>query len=171
MDELKSLFGEGSLTYDEFESKLTEGNIKLANLKSGAYVDKSKLDKANSNYGELQAKYNELFESTKNYEADKKELEAYRTKEANAELIEKVKGAKVDDRYAKFVLSEVKGLMNEGDKFDDTLAKYVKDNPQYLTTRKGVFKVGASSPNLEQGNAPSQNVNQIMNEIFRNKGE
>lgn len=172
MDELKSLFGEGALTYEEFESKLAENNIKLANLKSGMYVDKSKLDKANTSYNELQAKYNELVENTKTYDADKKELEAFRTEKANRDYIDKIVGAKVDNKYAKFVLSEIKSSMGENDKFDDVLSKYVKDNPQYLTTRQGVFKFGSSSPDLENGKGTeTKTINQTMNEIIRNRGE
>lgn len=172
MDELKSLFGEGALTYEEFESKLAENNIKLANLKSGMYVDKSKLDKANTNYSELQAKYNELVENTKTYDADKKELEAFRTEKTNRDYIDKIVGAKVDNKYAKFVLSEIKSSMGENDKFDDVLSKYVKDNPQYLTTRQGVFKFGSSSPDLENGKGTeTKTINQTMNEIIRNRGE
>ena len=173
MEELKTLFGEGSLTYDEFSAKLSEGNIKLANLKSGSYVDKAKLDKANSSYSELQNKYNELFESTKNYEADKKELETFRAEKVNREYFDKITGANVDNKYAKFVLSEIKSNMNENDKFEDALAKYVKENPQYLTTKQGVFKFGTTTPNLEGGNAPEDNktINQTMNDIIRNRGE
>ena len=46
MEELKSFFGEGSLTYEEFSQKLGEAKdtIKLVNLKTGNYVDKSKND-------------------------------------------------------------------------------------------------------------------------------
>ena len=173
MDELKSLFGEGSLSYDEFSSKLAENDIKLANLKTGTYVDKAKLDKANTNYNDLKTKYDSLVESTKNYEADKKELETFRTEKVNRENLDKVIGAKVDSKYAKFVLSEVKSNMGENDKFEDSLAKYVKENPQYLTTRQGVFKFGTSSPDLEKGNAPTnqKTTNQTMNEIIRSRGE
>lgn len=171
MDELKSLFGDGSLSYDEFASKLAENNIKLANLKSGAYVDKAKLDKASTSLSELQSKYDELVASTKNYEADKKELETFRTEKANKESIDKILGAKVDSKYAKFVLSEIKSNLGENEKFEDALTKYVKENPQYLTARQGVLKFG--TPDLEKGNAPEnkKTTNQTMNEILRSRGE
>lgn len=173
MEELKSLFGEGSLTYDEFETKLSEGGFKLANLKTGSYVDKAKLDKANSSLSELQSKYNDLIESTKNYEAEKKELEDFRAEKANKDFLDKITGAKVDSKFAKFVLSEIKSSMGENDKFEDVLAKYVKENPQYLTTRQGVFKFGKTSPDLEGGSSPedSKTANQTMNDIIRNRGE
>lgn len=172
MEELKALFGEGSLTYDEFATKLNEGNIKLANLKTGSYVDKSKLDKVNSSLSELQSKYDSLVESTKNYEVEKKELENFRTEKANKDFIDKITGAKVDDKYAKFVLSEIKASMGENDKFEDVLAKYVKENPQYLTNGKGMFKFG-TLPNLETGKSleDKKTINQTMNDIIRNRGE
>ena len=173
MEELKSLFGEGSLTYDEFESKINEnGNIKLANLKSGAYVDKAKFEKANSNYSELEAKYNTLFESTKNYETERQELETYRQEKVTRDELDKITNAKVDSKYAKFVLSEIKSTIKEGEKFDDVLANYVKANPQYLAVRQGVFKFGTSTPNMENnGSGANLTVNQTMNDLIRNRGD
>lgn len=173
MEELKSLFGENALTYDEFEAKVNaDSNIKLANLKTGMYVDKSKLDKSTSSFNELEAKYNKLVEDTKTYEADKAELEAYKTEKANNELLSQISNAKVDSKYSKFVLSEVKSAMKDNEKFEDVLTKYVKDNPQYLTIRQGIFKTGASTPNLEQGNPNNEKTeNQTMNELIRNRGE
>lgn len=173
MEELKTLFGEGSLTYDEFATKLSDGNIKLANLSNSAYVEKVKFDKVNNKYRELETKYNELETNMGNYEADKKELEAFRAEKVNREYFDKITGANVDNRYAKFVLSEVKSSMQDNDKFEDVLTKYVKENPQYLTTRQGVFKFGSSTPNLEGGSSPEDNktINQTMNEIIRNRGE
>lgn len=42
--DLKVLFGSEALTYEQFEEKLKAGNVKLANLTEGGYVDKNKLD-------------------------------------------------------------------------------------------------------------------------------
>lgn len=43
MDKLKALFGEGALTFAEFEEKLKDNKeVKLANLASGNYVDVKK---------------------------------------------------------------------------------------------------------------------------------
>ena len=53
MEFLKNVFGDRALTYAEFEAALKESkDIKLANLASGQYVDKSKLD---GKIGELNA--------------------------------------------------------------------------------------------------------------------
>ena len=41
---LKELFGEESLTYEQFSSKVVEKGYKLADLKSGKYVDKKKYE-------------------------------------------------------------------------------------------------------------------------------
>ena len=104
MEELKSLFGDVALTYEEFESKLNGASgIKLANLKSGNYVDRAKFEKANQNYTELESKYNQLVEDTKDYENNLKELETLRNEKANSDLIAKIKDAQVDDVFAKFV--------------------------------------------------------------------
>lgn len=45
MDFLKSIFGDQALTYDQLAEKLKDNkDIKLANLATGQYVDKGKLD-------------------------------------------------------------------------------------------------------------------------------
>ena len=68
MEELKALFGEGSLSYEEFSQKLGEASdIKLANLSSGNYVDKAKYEKLEKKYNDWQTKYSALDESTKGY--------------------------------------------------------------------------------------------------------
>ena len=54
MEELKELFGENALTYPELEALLEKnGGVKLANLKSGLYVSKEKLERAEQKNGEL----------------------------------------------------------------------------------------------------------------------
>ena len=167
MEELKSLFNGGSLSYDEFTTKCQEQNIKLANLGSGLYVDRAKLDRANTSLNELKEQYRTLADGTKDYEANMKELEALKAEKENQGFMDKISGAKIDNKYAKFVLSEVRSQVNEENKFDDVLAKYVKENPQFLTSRQGVFSKGTSTPDLENGQQPAKSVNEQMNEIFR----
>lgn len=172
MEELKSIFGEEALNYEQFMAKVGEGNIKLANINAGGYVDKSKLDKQINSNKDLQAKYDELLKNTENYEAITKELNELRQEKETAGLFSQIRDAKVDDKFAKFVLSEVRGGLGEGEKFEDALAKFVKENPQYLTTRQGVFRVGSSTPNLENGTkSPAETTNQMMNSIIRKRGE
>lgn len=170
MEDLKSLFGEETLSYEQFTEKVSNANIKLANINAGGYVEKAKLDKQITSNKELQAKYDELVKNTENYEAITQELNSLREEKTNNELAKQIHNANVDDKFAKFVLSEVRSIMKEGDKFEDVLSKYVKDNPQYLTQRQGAFRFfGSSTPNLEQGNqANTKSENETMNDIFRN---
>ena len=43
-EELKNLFGENSLSYDDFSKAIEEKGMKLANLSAGGYIAKSKYD-------------------------------------------------------------------------------------------------------------------------------
>lgn len=171
MEEIKNLFGEETLSYEQFAEKLnTAENLKLVNIKEkdNGYVAKEKLDKVLHSYNELKTKYSQLLDETSSHEKDLEELKAMRAEKENADKLDKIRQAKVDDKFAKFVLSEIKGTIKENEKFEDVLEKFVKENPQYLTVRQGVFSFGASSPNLEQGsNANTESTNSIMNKIFR----
>lgn len=173
MEELKNLFGEETLSYEQFAEKLnTADDLKLVNMKSkdNGYVAKEKLDKVLHSYNELKTKYSALLDETATHAKDLEELQAMRVEKDNADKLEKIRQAKIDDKFAKFALSEIKNSTKENEKFEDVLAKFVKENPQYLTSRQGVFAFGASSPNLEQGNnANTESTNSIMNKIFRSK--
>lgn len=170
MESLKSVFNNGVLTYEEFEAKCKENNIKLANLESGEYVDKEKLTRTNTSLNELKDKYARLVEDTKDYESNKKELNLLKQEKENDNLLSKIHEAKVDNKYAKFVLSEVKGKVDDNNSFDDVLKGYVKENPHFLETRSSVYLKGSSSPNLENANGnPQETENEIMNNIIRNR--
>lgn len=171
MEELKELFGEGALTYAEFEDKLSQAsNLKLANLKSGLYVDNAKYEKSNQNYKDLNAKYEALVEKTKDFEKDYAELQTLRTEKENASKLKQIADLKVDGNFSEFVLDQVNKLKSENDKFEDVLGKYVKEHPQYLTARQGVFFKGKTNVDLENGSkGEDRNTNQIMNDIFRNR--
>lgn len=171
MEELKSLFDGGSLSYDELISKCREQKIELANIGNGGYVSREKLNKEIAKTAELREQYTQLVNSTKDYETNMKELNTLRAEKENQGLIDKINGAKIDSKYAKFVLSEVKSQVNDENKFDDVLAKYVKENPQFLTTRTGVFSRGTSTPDLENGEQHTKSVNEQMNDIFRSYKE
>lgn len=168
MEELKTLFDGGSLSYDEFTAKCKEQKIELANIGNGGYVSREKLNKEIAKTAELREQYNQLVNGTKDYDANMKELETLRAEKENQGFMDKISGAKIDNKYAKFVLSEIKSQVTEENKFDDVLAKYVKENPQFLTTRTGVFTKGTSTPDLESGSEPTKSINEQMNDIFRN---
>ena len=133
MEELKSLFGDGSLSYEEFEQKLGETKeIKLANLESGNYVDKDKYTKLEKKYNDYVAKYGNLQETTKDYETLKANFDdvtakynALLTKQDEAEKLAEIDNANVNPKFAKFVYSEVNGLVNDRKDFKTALSEYL----------------------------------------------
>lgn len=85
--------------------------------------------------------------------------------EQNAIKEVKVLKSGVNPEFSDFVTYEVSKM--EGD-FSKNLAKFLKDNPKYLTSNdntKFVKKIG-SSLNLE-GSKPLQTTNQKMNDLIR----
>lgn len=167
MEELQELFGENTLSYADFEAKLAEKGIKLANLKAGGYVDKSKYDKLAGEY----AKYKTENDVSKyaDYDTIKAELEQLKAEKADAELAKQVAEANIDSKFQRFVLSEVKALVTDKKDFKTCLAEYVKANPQFVvnTQRQGVFQKG-SQPNFDDGaKGGAQSTNKKMNEILR----
>lgn len=73
MDFLKEIFGEDTLTFDAFVSKVTEKGIKLADLSTGNYVDKKKYEDAVST---KDTSINELQKQLKERDTDLKNLQA-----------------------------------------------------------------------------------------------
>lgn len=69
MEELKDLFGEDGIKYDDFIQKVNAKGIKLADLSKGEYVSKKKYDDdlatANNSSADWQTKYNDLNNSIK----------------------------------------------------------------------------------------------------------
>ncbi len=167
MDELKDLFGDESLDYATFEQKLTESGIKLANLKGGGYVDKSKYDKLAGEY----AKYKTDNDVTKyaDYDAIKSELEQLKAEKEELGYITETANLGVAEAFRKFVVSEVKPLVTDKKDFKTCLVEYLAKNGQYMEQREksGVFF--ASSVNLNGGESGKKSTNQIMNDFLRSK--
>ena len=167
MEELQELFGEDTLSYADFEAKLAEKGIKLANLKAGGYVDKSKYDKLAGEY----AKYKTENDVSKysDYDDIKAELERLKAEKVDAELAKQVAEANIDSKFQRFVLSEVKALVTDKKDFKTCLAEYAKANPQFVVNaqRQNVFQRG-SQANFEGGGGQgSTSTNKKMNEILR----
>lgn len=168
MEELKSLFGDGSLNYEEFSQKLSEANIKLANLKAGNYVDKAKYEKLEKSQSEWQTKFSALEESTKgygelqtNYDTLKGEYDLLKTKQEEMERMTLIAQANVNPKFAKFVMSEVGTSVNDGKDFETALGEYLKDNKEFLNTTKGTYV------DLEKGTPKTKSENEIINEKIR----
>lgn len=167
MDELQELFGEESLSYADFTAKLNEKGIKLANIKAGGYVDKGKYDKLAGEY----AKYKQENDVSKyaDYDTLKAELEKLKAEKEEAEFVAKVAEAKVDAKFQKFVVSEVKPLVSDKKDFKTCLDEYLKENPQFVENvqRRGVIRSG-SQVSLDEGSgAGAKNINQKMNDFIR----
>lgn len=167
MDELQELFGEESLSYADFTAKLNEKGIKLANIKAGGYVDKGKYDKLAGEY----AKYKQENDVSKyaDYDTLKEELEKLKAEKEEAEFVAKVAEAKVDAKFQKFVVAEVKQLVSDKKDFKTCLDEYLKENPQFVENvqRRGVIRSG-SQVSLDEGSgAGAKNINQKMNDFIR----
>lgn len=167
MDELQELFGEESLSYADFTAKLNEKGIKLANIKAGGYVDKGKYDKLAGEY----AKYKQENDVSKyaDYDTLKEELEKLKAEKEEAEFVAKVAEAKVDAKFQKFVVAEVKPLVSDKKDFKTCLDEYLKENPQFVENvqRRGVIRSG-SQVSLDEGSgAGAKNINQKMNDFIR----
>ena len=172
MEELKSLFGEGSLSYEEFTQKLGEAKdtINLANLKSDKYVDKDKLLKAEKKLTELQTKFSALEESTKgfgelqtSYDTLKAEYDALISKQDEADKMSLISGANVNPKFAKFIYTEVQSMTSESKDFKTALNEYLKDNKEFLNIARGSYA------NLENGVTPPQSPNEKMNNFIRGR--
>ena len=167
MDELQELFGDEALNYADFSAKLSEKGIKLANIKAGGYVDKGKYDKLAGEY----AKYKQENDVSKyaDYDTLKEELEKLKAEKEEAEFVAKVAEAKVDAKFQKFVVSEVKPLASDKKDFKTCLDEYLKENPQFVENvqRRGVIRSG-SQVSLDEGSgAGAKNINQKMNDFIR----
>lgn len=167
MDELQELFGEESLSYADFTAKLNEKGIKLANVRAGGYVDKGKYDKLAGEY----AKYKQENDVSKyaDYDTLKAELEKLKAEKEEAEFVAKVAEAKVDAKFQKFVVAEVKPLVSDKKDFKTCLDEYLKENPQFVENvqRRGVIRSG-SQVSLDEGSgAGAKNINQKMNDFIR----
>ena len=170
MEELKTLFGEGSLSYEEFSQKLNEAgeSIKLANLKSGSYVDKDKYDKLEKGLEEYKTKYADLEESTKGYEDLKSQFEDISNKynellgkQDLADKMSMIRKSNVADDFAEFVYSKVNAMTDDKKDFQTALNEYVKSHKQYLNGAKGTFV------NLENGGSFTKSANEKFNESLR----
>jgi len=172
MEELKTLFGESSLSYGEFEQKLNEASetIKLANLKSGSYIDKAKYDKLEKGLEDYKTKYAELEANTKGYNELKGQFEditnKYNDLLGKQELADKmslIRKSNVSEDFAEFVYSKVNGLTDDKKDFQTALGEYLQEHKQYLNGAKGTYV------NLESGGTPPKSANEIMNNLIRRK--
>lgn len=168
MEELKELFGDGSLSYEQFAEKVDGAKLKLVNLESGNYVAKKKYTDAQASADEYKTKYDELFAKVGDYDKIKADFEEINTKygelQAKQEMADKmelVSKANVQPKFAKFVYSEVNALTDDKKDFQTALSEYLKNNAQFINGGKGTFV------DLQNGVGSQKSENAIFNERIR----
>lgn len=172
-DMFKNFFGEdgtASIDYPTFSEALSKSGLKLVDVNSGEYVSKAKYERVLNEYN--QYKTNNDISKYADYDTIREELEALKAEKADNELAKAVASKNVDERFVRFVISEVKSLVTEDFDFETALNEYLKQNPQFLINPKkertqGVIKIG-SSGELEQGSGhKNRTTNDRMNKILR----
>lgn len=149
---LKDFFGDESLSFEAFNSKLQEKNLKLADLSKGEYVDKKKYDDDVSTwqkkYNDTQKEYDNILNSLKNEEDEDtkeynefmkqfedlkktsnetaKELDLYKKKEAMRE------NGINNKRFMDLAMFELKDSQN----FGEDIKKWAEDNKDLIAPKK-----------------------------------
>ena len=183
-EELKELFGENSLSYNDFTKAIESKGMKLANLSAGGYVAKNKYDddlKKAKNL-DYKKKYEDLEKSIegddginaklKNITTErddyKSKYEDINSKYSMLEATNKVISAGIKPEFAKFVASEVLGQETDTIDFDTALKAYKAKNPQFNTETTIVRKKVGSSLSLDGKEQTNQEeTNKTMNDLIR----
>ena len=127
--------------------------------------------KANSDW-QKDEKYKEFLAWKKTSQSDSEKMAELQTNYTNAmnenTLLKaqlKIADSDVKKEFAKFVTSEVMGLVNDTTDFDTALKEFKKSSPQYFG--ETVVKKVQSSPSLNAGGNQPQTTNNIMNDLLR----
>lgn len=172
-DMFKSFFGEdgtASIDYETFNKALSASGMKLADINKGEYVSKAKYDKTVGEYNKY--KTDNDVSKYADYESIKAENEQLKAEKAESEMLKVVAGKNVDEKFSRFVVSEVKGLVTDDKTFEVALGEYLKQNPQFVVNpktekTKGVIKIG-SNGELEKGRGSGEKTtNEKMNNLIR----
>ena len=183
-EELKNLFGENSLSYDDFSKAIEEKGMKLANLSAGGYIAKSKYDddlkKAKNldykkKYEDLEASIQgddginaKLKNITSERDDYKSKYEELNSKYSILDATTKVASAGIKPEFARFVASEVLGQVSDTLDFDTALKAYKAKNPQFNTETTIARKKVGSSLSLDGKETNNQEeTNKTMNDLIR----
>ena len=181
MEFLKPVFNDKALTFDEFTAAL-EGrkDIKLVNLAEGKYVDKDKLDTANSTIKNLKETVAE-FDGV-DVEKLKNDAINWETKynndiaalKLNSALDSALMGAKARDVKAVKPFINMELIKLDGDKlmgFDEQI-KSIKENKGFLfeDEKKPPFRTGMRQNGSEGTTDKKEEANAAFRSLF-GKGE
>lgn len=166
MEELKDLFTEDGLKYDDFVNKLNEKGIKLVDLSKGQYVAKKKYDddlaSANNQAADWQTKFNNLNDSIKSndntfqkkyddlvndYNNLKTEKEKIDNDNKTYQRKESIRNAGItNDRLVNLALFELK----DSEDFDKDIKDWAKNNKSLIGGNKS-FKMSGNPTDTEDG--------------------
>lgn len=183
-DDLKELFGENSLSYDDFSKAIEEKGMKLANLSAGGYIAKSKYDddmkKAKNldykkKYEDLEASIQgddginaKLKNITTERDDYKSKYEDLNSKYSMLEATTKVTSAGIKPEFAEFVASKVLKEVTDTIDFETALKSFKAKNPQFNTETTIVKRKVGSSLSLDGKEQTNQEeTNKTMNELIR----
>lgn len=159
---LKSLMGSAyndALTKEEIEA-FFEGNEKIINLSNGDYVSKSKFDDVNKKFKELQ-------DGTKDYEELKKNYQDLQEKTDKNDKMNVI-GKYVNDDFKEFAYYQLKTNNKFDDKFEDNVKEYAKTNKQFARVQdKPKETIVKTFKDLDGTQEPPKNVNKLINESIR----
>ena len=150
-----------NLTLQEIEA-FFEGNSKIVNLSIGGYVSKEKFDDVNQKYQALQNETKDFEDIKSKYET----LVAKQEKDGQIALINKY----VKPEFAEYVLYQMKQGNLTGDKLEDNVKAYIKQNTQYgveKTSPQNKVINTYSNTDLGTGKQPATNPNQSINDAIR----
>jgi len=181
-EELKELFGENTLSYDDFTKAVEGKGMKIVNLSAGGYVAKSKYDddlkKAKATdykkkYEDLQASIegddgiNAKMQNLTNERDDyKSKYETLNKDYSILSATSKVTTAGIKPEFAKFVANEVLEMTSDTIDFDTALKSYKAKNPQY-NTETTIIKKNSSVDLGGKEQTNQSETNQIMNDLIR----
>ena len=166
MEELKDLFTDDGLKYEDFVNKLNEKGIKLVDLSKGQYVAKKKYDddlaSANNQAADWQTKFNNLNDSIKSndntfqkkyddlvndYNNLKTEKEKIDNDNKTYQRKESIRNAGItNDRLVNLALFELK----DSEDFDKDIKDWAKNNKSLIGGNKS-FKMSGNPTDTEDG--------------------
>lgn len=170
MEELRTIFGEESLTFDAFQEKLTASGMKLADISKGEYIGKGKYDKLSADF----AKYKSENDISKyaDYDTLKAENETLKAEKLENEQMNILASKNVGEKFRKFVLTEIKANVNGQKDFDTALTEYLAENEQFITKKEepknttGFFRFG-SQVDVANGTKPAESAVEKFNNQIR----
>ena len=186
MEFLWELFGGGTLTYDQLAAKVTEKQMKLADLSGGAYVGKDKFDTLAEERNDYKRRLEEANGKLQGYDPDWKTKAEQAQQEADAKikamartqaLKEKTAGLKFSsDSARRAFLSdlEAKELPLEDGQvlgFDDFVEKYKKSDPGAFASDTKPPRITATTPGAPGGGSAKDQANAAFRAAFGNQNQ